>query len=94
MRDTVNLSKDIDLTSTVISLNDEPTWVLRTEQADYKLSELLSDMGGSMSLILGLRFLLTLTKKLSILISLNMGKRSEAKTANRIFTPNKLDFEF
>ena len=52
----MNLTKDIDLISTVISLNDEPNWILRTEEADYKLSELLSDMGGSMSLILGLRF--------------------------------------
>ncbi|CAG5098380.1 Oidioi.mRNA.OKI2018_I69.XSR.g15615.t1.cds [Oikopleura dioica] len=55
VRETVNLTKDIDLISTVISLNDEPNWILRTEEADYKLSELLSDMGGSMSLILGLR---------------------------------------
>lgn len=62
VRDTVNLTKDTDLISTVISLNDEPTWVLRTEQADYKLSELLSDMGGSMSLILGLRFVFIDTK--------------------------------
>ena len=51
----MNLSNDIDLISTVITINDEPNWKVKEEEADYTASELLSDTGGSLSLVLGLR---------------------------------------
>lgn len=47
--------KYLDLISTVITINDEPNWIVKEEEADYTASELLSDTGGSLSLVLGLR---------------------------------------
>ena len=35
VREKVNLSSDIDLISTVITINDEPNWKVKEEEADY-----------------------------------------------------------